>query len=104
MQINATGEVSEFIVTNAGSGYSFPVITIDAVGEDATVNVSEGTTAALTTLDAIAGGVIPSQTYAGAGRLIIRDLLTVLLLMLQLLQMVLEVLHHQELQLFSMVK
>ena len=65
-QINAAGEVSEFIVTNSGSGYSVPpVITVDAVGEDATVNVAEGTTATLTTLDAIAGGVIPSQTYSG---------------------------------------
>jgi len=69
-QINAQGEVFLFDVTEVGSGYSAPpTITVAPVGEQATINAVAGTTAVLTSLDAIAGGAIPDATYSGASEI-----------------------------------
>lgn len=71
-QINPDGEVTEFVILNAGSGYSVPpAVTVDPVGETATLNVSEGTNAELTSLVALngSGEIPPSTTYTGAGQI-----------------------------------
>ena len=66
----SNGAVSELTVTEAGSGYtSPPTITIDPVGNQATLNVTRGTQAVLTTIPgsgpgSVAGGAITLGTIS----------------------------------------
>ncbi len=68
--LNANKEVSGYYVANPGSGYSSPpTITVDPVGNQATLNVAYGTQAELTTIPgsgagSVSGGAITTGTIS----------------------------------------
>ena len=60
-QIDANGAITEFVVGQPGSGYSTPpTITVDPVGNQATLNVAYGTQAELTTIPSSGAGSVSS--------------------------------------------
>lgn len=58
-QLDANGAVSEFVVSDPGSGYSTPpTITVAPVGNQATLNVAYGSQAELTTIPSTGAGSV----------------------------------------------